>query len=190
MFTLKGGLNVKKGFTLLEIMLVIAIIGILSAIVVLAVNPSLAIKKTRDAVRYSDIRSLNNAINQYIIDHGHAPYLQDNCSPAQADPSCFTNEVPKSSPYEWKLLQEDLSEYIQNIPQDPCGEKCFAKPKYYAYAYYSPAYFYSACIKNGMCGKFPKMTSIQAEAMYSIYAENLETAEGAWGMFRNQFQSF
>jgi prepilin-type N-terminal cleavage/methylation domain-containing protein len=59
-----------KGFTLLEILLVIAAIGILAAIVLIAINPSKQIASARNATRQSDINTLNKAIEQASIENG------------------------------------------------------------------------------------------------------------------------
>jgi prepilin-type N-terminal cleavage/methylation domain-containing protein len=58
----------KKGFTLLEILLVIAAIGILAAIVLIAINPNKQIEAARTAQRRSDLNSISKAIQQFIID--------------------------------------------------------------------------------------------------------------------------
>ena len=52
----------KKSFTLVELMIVIAILAILSAIVIFALNPSRLFDNFRDTRRVSDIVSINKAI--------------------------------------------------------------------------------------------------------------------------------
>ncbi len=59
----------KKGFTLLEILLVIAIIAILAAIVIIAINPSKQLGDSRNAQRRSDVNTILNAVYQYSIDN-------------------------------------------------------------------------------------------------------------------------
>jgi len=51
------------GFTLVELLVVIAIIAILAAVVVLVVNPAEMLRRGRDATRMADLQSLQNAIN-------------------------------------------------------------------------------------------------------------------------------
>lgn len=63
----------KKGFTLLEILLVIAMIGILAAIVIIAINPNQQLAKARDATRQNDVNKIANALEQYLIDNGEYP---------------------------------------------------------------------------------------------------------------------
>ena len=56
------------GFTLMEIMLVLGIIGILAAIVITAINPTKQLSDAQGADRRLSVRELENAIVQYIID--------------------------------------------------------------------------------------------------------------------------
>lgn len=56
----------KKGFTLLELLIVIAIIAILSTVLIVAINPAETLRKTRDSQRISDLSSLKTAIGIYV----------------------------------------------------------------------------------------------------------------------------
>ena len=69
--------RVKKGFTLLEILLVIAAIGILAAIVLVAINPTKQIAQVRTAAINSEKNTIEKAITQRLIDTGTYPTLID-----------------------------------------------------------------------------------------------------------------
>lgn len=58
----------KKGFTLLELLIVITILAILTLVVVLFINPVEILKKSRDVQRMSDLDVTRTAINLYLQD--------------------------------------------------------------------------------------------------------------------------
>lgn len=65
-----------RGFTLLELIIVIAILSVLSVAVVLVINPAETLRKGRDSTRLSDLAALKSAVSLYTIDA--SPVLLDN----------------------------------------------------------------------------------------------------------------
>lgn len=64
----------QKGFTLIELLVVIGIIGILAAVVIIAVNPQRQFSSARDTQRRADLYSITNAVYQYATENnGNLP---------------------------------------------------------------------------------------------------------------------
>lgn len=57
-----------KGFTLVELLVVIGVIAVLSVVVVLTLNPAELLRQARDSSRLSDMDSLKNALALYMGD--------------------------------------------------------------------------------------------------------------------------
>ena len=56
----------KKGFTLLELLIVIAVIAVLSAVLVIVINPTETLQKSRDSQRISDLATMKSAFGMYL----------------------------------------------------------------------------------------------------------------------------
>jgi prepilin-type N-terminal cleavage/methylation domain-containing protein len=108
----------NKGFTLLEILLVIAAIGILAAIVLVAINPNRQIAQARNTVRQADINTIQKAVEQYLIENGSYP------SSISTTPGYICNtgteQVGGSTNCSGRLdLRELVPTYLAGIPKDP-----------------------------------------------------------------------
>lgn len=62
-------LHKRAGFTLVEILIVIATMSILAAIVIIAINPARQIAQANNAQRRSDVNTILNAVSQYSVDN-------------------------------------------------------------------------------------------------------------------------
>lgn len=113
----------KKGFTLLEILLVVAAIAILAGIVIIAVNPNKQLGDTKNAQRRVDVNTILNAVYQYSIDNNGTLPTSIPTSATCSTPS--TNQVCKTGGTCTGLV--DLSvlttseKYVVSIPTDPTG---------------------------------------------------------------------
>ena len=114
-----------NGFTLLEILLVVAAIAILAGIVIFAINPNKQLGDTRNAQRKVDVNTILNATYQYMIDSnvgGSPTFIQigTTCNLA-------SQEICKSGGSCTGLTNLDTylvgatAKYLVSIPVDPSG---------------------------------------------------------------------
>lgn len=105
-------LNKKnKGFTLIEILVVLGIIAILAAIVIVAVNPAENFQKATAATRSAGANSIVNAIGQYIV--GENGVLTD-----LSLPTAGTAKVEITTANSG-ICADIIPEYSGTLPTDP-----------------------------------------------------------------------
>lgn len=102
-----------RGFTLLELMIVISIIMILMAVAVPVYNQSIV--QARESVLRSNLNTLRNVIQQYTLDKQKAPQSLDELVTAG-----YLRQIPvdpMTRQTNWEVVQEDVMQAVDQ--QDP-----------------------------------------------------------------------
>ena len=92
-----------KGFTLIELIVVIAMIGVMISLLLIFINPFKQIEKAKDAQRQENLKQINNALDTY--------YNDNNCYPP-APPAAGSFSFGSS----WQV---NSTVYMKMVPQDP-----------------------------------------------------------------------
>lgn len=89
-----------KGFTLIQMLIDLAILAVLLTFLILLIDPIAQLKKARDATRKHDTIQIKNALDTYYNDH-----------------NCYPSTIPYGQ--EWREFD---TVYMVKVPQDPdCG---------------------------------------------------------------------
>ncbi|WKZ24050.1 MAG: type II secretion system protein [Candidatus Dojkabacteria bacterium] len=111
-----------KGFTLIEILVVVGLIAILAAITIVAINPAKNFADTRNTQRSADVQQILNAVVQYTSEPGNTLAAFGTiplCDATPAPISAVTTGTPPAGTINLYTLLVD--EYIAAIPMDPNG---------------------------------------------------------------------
>lgn len=101
--------SVSQGFTLIEILVVVFIIGILAALIV----PNIMGRpdEARVIAARNDVRTLTGALKLYYLDNGRYPTTEQGLRALVAKPE--RDPVPRN----WKS-----GGYVEQLPLDPWGQ--------------------------------------------------------------------
>lgn len=116
--------NTSRGFTLIEILIVIGIIAILAAVVIVAINPGKHFSEANDAVRTSNVEAIASAVTQYrIAKKGSLP-------PGMPDLEteiCATGTASCGTLIDLSVVTTGGTYGLETLPKDPlCPDECTA----------------------------------------------------------------
>lgn len=103
----------SRGFTIVELLIVIVVIGILAAITIVAYNGLQ--QRGRDSQRQSDVKSIAKALEMYYTDEGRFPPGSGSNSSATINSGWST-----TADASWSNLRSALvPKYMSSLPKDP-----------------------------------------------------------------------
>lgn len=120
---LKGFEARNKGFTLIEILVVIGIIAVLAAIVIVAINPARQFAQARNTQRTSNVSTILNAIGQNLADNKGIFVCDEN---GDGDTTDASDKLPSSateiSDNDYNIYDCIVPTYTSSLPFDPGNE--------------------------------------------------------------------
>lgn len=163
-----------QGFTLIEMIVVIALVGIIAATALAAINPNAQLQKSNDAHRKADLESLQHALELYYQDKNVYPT-------SSSDFKIMSGASTLSWGSSWQP-------YMATLPKDPTLKN--------TYVYYSPPsaagqtyYLYAnvqrgsndpqACNKGAACQSigsaagFPSASACGGTCNYGVSSSNV-----------------
>ncbi len=118
--------NIKSGFTLVELLVVISIIGLLSSFAVVSLNT--ARTKARDALRKGEMAQLRTALVLYYDDNGQYPVCNGSAWDA-ADvmfgtdiddgSDCYNDDTTGLGLTVLEALNDPIRPIMSDLPTDP-----------------------------------------------------------------------
>jgi prepilin-type N-terminal cleavage/methylation domain-containing protein len=112
----------NKGFTLIELIISIGILGILAVAALLALNPFAQFQKANDTRRKSDLAQVQRALESYYQDHGAYPaFIKSSGGFYYLNP--LTGTPPTTTQKAWGSA---WTPYLNVIPSDPNSTKSYA----------------------------------------------------------------
>ena len=121
-FSLKN-IKEQKGFTLLEVLLVVAILAILAGIVIIAINPGKNLADSRNSQRQADVTTILNGVYQYALDNNGTVPASITTTPTEI---CATGSASCTGLIDLGVVTTN-EKYLVSVPKDPqCATTCAA----------------------------------------------------------------
>ena len=111
--------KIKPAFTLIELLIVIAIISIIAAVVFVALDPLTRFRDSRDAKRWADINALLSAIKIDQVDNGGS-YLPVIAAMNPGEVYMVVDGTPTNANCNIANAQCDTDVTTEKIPGDHC----------------------------------------------------------------------
>lgn len=99
---------IRPAFTLIELIIVVAILGILAAIVLPEVQGHT--QRAKEAAAKDNLRILRNAIERYASEHNDVP-------------PGYKDDIPSADPHLVYFLAQIYRDYLSDLPENPFTQK-------------------------------------------------------------------
>lgn len=132
----------SSGFTFVELLVVIGIIGVLSVGAIVYINPATQLKRARDNQRLTEIKQIQSALEQYKGDHGKYPAFGTAASPVYGWAGISSIHLNTGGGSGGAVA---TITYLRNVPTGPNtgGQVC----RGYVYAVQSPGQNYTLFVR-------------------------------------------
>ncbi|MFA5947378.1 MAG: prepilin-type N-terminal cleavage/methylation domain-containing protein [Candidatus Gracilibacteria bacterium] len=154
----------KKGFTLVELIIVIAIVAILAAVAFVAVDPARRLHESRNAARWTNVTSISDTLNTYYTDNdgvfpdildtetGPKYFMIGTCDAGAAEADCAAVTVGVGESF--NAACSDLTDlvtgnYLNKVPVEDIGTFDGAKTGYFVFKPASGPLRVGACVSEG-----------------------------------------
>jgi len=162
--------SVSLGFTLMELLIIIAIIAILAAVAIVLLNPWQQIAKAQDSRRKNDLAALQKVFEDYYNDKSCYPKPNEVCYPSsqlgynpQLDTKCYIcGNEPSPANF------ANFSPYMARLPCDP----------------QHPTYKYLYQVENLTCPSWYRIYS-ELSATWSRESDSAGCGEDGCGLSPN-----
>lgn len=111
----------QKGFTLLEVLVVVGILAILALVVFVAIDPVRQFAESRNARRWADVNNITTAIYRYIVTTKAIPEGITNVEKQLGTATSGCSQICVQAQDSCLDLASELKPYLELFPNDPNG---------------------------------------------------------------------